>query len=211
MRRFSFRPSLTLRGRKFKGLRGFAGKPFHPPLTDVPIGAYTVVAGLDVLSKILHSGHPVVAAQLYKAGTFTLWGGALVSLATALTGFWDWWKSSEPGTQARRTINAHAWTMILATVLVIVSLILRTFVWDNYFNTRWSLVILSTVIFGLITIGGTIGGELTYDYGFNVETAGDSPVWHESEVDVGPAGHDDVGALPVPPATGGPLGAGGAG
>src|SRR2546423_1167222 len=38
MRIFSFRPSLTLRGRTFKGLRGWAGKPFHPPLTDVPIG-----------------------------------------------------------------------------------------------------------------------------------------------------------------------------
>ena len=193
MRTFSFRPALTLRGRKFKGLRGFSGKPLHPPLTDVPIGAYTIVFGLDVLSRILHTHHSL-ARELYKGATFTLWGGAIVSVFTALTGFWDWWKGSEKGTQARRTINAHAWTMILATVLVIVNLILRTFVWDNYLNTRWSLVILSTVIFGLITIGGTIGGELTYDYGFNVETAGDSPVWHVSEVDVFPGQESDSSA-----------------
>ncbi|TMK88929.1 MAG: DUF2231 domain-containing protein [Actinobacteria bacterium] len=199
MRRFSFRPSLTLRGRKFKGLRGFAGKPFHPPLTDVPIGAYTVVAGLDVLSKILHSGHPVVAAQLYKAGTFTLWGGALVSLATALTGFWDWWKSSEPGTQARRTINAHAWTMITATVLVVVDLILRTWVYDTNPVVPGRVLVISLVIFVLITIGGTLGGELTYDYGFNVETAGDSPVWAKSEADVMPDGSTRGGPTPVQP------------
>ena len=31
MRRLSFRPSLTLRRRPFKGLRGWAGKPLHPP------------------------------------------------------------------------------------------------------------------------------------------------------------------------------------
>ena len=186
MRRFSFRPSLTLTGRKFKGLRGFAGKPFHPPLTDVPIGAYSVVAGLDVLSKILHGGHPIAAAQLYKAGTFTMWGGAIVSLATALTGFWDWWKASEAGTQARRTINAHAWTMITATVLVIVDLVMRTWMYDNAAVTPGRVLVVSLVIFGLITVGGTLGGELTYDYGFNVETAGDSPVWHESEVDVLP-------------------------
>ena len=37
MRKFAVRPALTLKGRKFKGLRGFAGKPFHPPLTDIPI------------------------------------------------------------------------------------------------------------------------------------------------------------------------------
>jgi len=199
MRRFSFRPSLTLRGRKFKGLRGFAGKPFHPPLTDVPIGAYTVVAGLDVLSKILHSGHPVVAAQLYKAGTFTLWGGALVSLATALTGFWDWWKSSEPGTQARRTINAHAWTMITATILVVVDLILRTWVYDTNPVVPGRVLVISLVIFVLITIGGTLGGELTYDYGFNVETAGDSPVWAKSEADVMPDGSTRGGPTPVQP------------
>jgi uncharacterized membrane protein len=199
MRRFSFRPSLTLSGRKFKGLRGYSGKPFHPPLTDVPIGAYSVVAGLDVLSRILHGGHPVAAAQLYKAGTFTMWGGAIVSLATALTGFWDWWKASEAGTQARRTINAHAWTMITATVLVVVDLIMRTWLYDDAVVTPWRVVIVSVVILGLITVGGTLGGELTYDYGFNVETAGDSPVWGKSEADVMPDGSTRGGPTPVQP------------
>ncbi|MBV8160253.1 MAG: DUF2231 domain-containing protein [Acidimicrobiia bacterium] len=200
MRRFAFRPALTLRGRKFKGLRGFAGKPFHPPLTDVPIGAYTVVAGTDVLSKVLHSGHPVVAMQLYKAGTFTMWGGAVVSLFTALTGFWDWWRSSEAGTQARRTVNAHAWTMITATVLVVVDLVLRTWQYDANPAVPGRVLLISLVIFVLIVIGGTIGGELTYDYGFNVETAGDSPVWAKSEGDVMPDGSTRRGPTPVQPA-----------
>ena len=30
------------------------------------------------------------------------------------------------------------------------------------------------------------GGSLVYDYGFNVETAGDHRVWHRSETDVFP-------------------------
>jgi uncharacterized membrane protein len=51
-RRFSFRPSLTLKGRKYKGLRGWAGKPFHPPLTDLPVAAYLFAAGFDVLSAV---------------------------------------------------------------------------------------------------------------------------------------------------------------
>ena len=37
MKRFSIRPTLTLKGRTFKGLRGWSGKPLHPPLTDIPI------------------------------------------------------------------------------------------------------------------------------------------------------------------------------
>jgi len=38
MRRFSCRPALTLRVRTFRALRGWAGKPLRPPLTDVPVG-----------------------------------------------------------------------------------------------------------------------------------------------------------------------------
>ncbi len=57
MRKFSVRPAVTLRGRKFKGVRGFAGKPFHPPLTDIPIGAYVLAAAFDVISVIGGDGH----------------------------------------------------------------------------------------------------------------------------------------------------------
>src|SRR5690349_10875057 len=104
MRRFSFRPALRLRGRKFKGPRGWAGKPLHPPLTDVPVAAYILAAAFDVIS-VLGRDHDW-ARDFFRAGTFVFVGGALVSVFAALTGAWDWWKSSEKGTQARRTINA---------------------------------------------------------------------------------------------------------
>src|SRR3954454_4143637 len=131
MRMLSFRPALTIRGRKYKGLRGWAGKPLHPPLTDVPVTAYLFVAVFDVLSIGLHSSHPEVARQLYLAAGWTILGGAGVSLLTALTGWADWHRSSEPGTQARRTINAHAITMIAVTGLVIVDLLVRFIGYDD--------------------------------------------------------------------------------
>jgi len=54
--RLTFRPALTLKGRKFFGpLRGWAGKPVHPPLTDVPIAAYVIAAAFDVISAIWKS------------------------------------------------------------------------------------------------------------------------------------------------------------
>ena len=33
--------------------------------------------------------------------------------------------------------------------------------------------------------------SIVFEYGFNVETAGDHPVWHQSEQDVLPGQHDD--------------------
>ncbi|MGH9152433.1 MAG: DUF2231 domain-containing protein [Acidimicrobiales bacterium] len=184
MRSLSFRPSLTMRGRTFKGLRGWAGKPLHPPLTDVPVGAYVLVAAFDVISFL--GRDEAWARDFYRAGTFALVGGAVVGLAAALTGFWDWLRSTQKGTQARRTVNAHAWTMVAVTAGVLVGIALRLGAFPDEASTPGGLVVLSLVVFALTAVGGTIGGSLAYDYGFNVETAGDHPVWHVSEEDVLP-------------------------
>ncbi len=184
MRMLSFRPALTLRGRKFKGLRGWAGKPLHPALTDIPVGAYMLVAAFDLISFVGQDQE--WARDFYRAGTFTIIGGAVVSVPTALTGFWDWLKSTEKGTQARRTVNAHGWTMAAVTVLVLVNVALRWFVYDADTHTGAVVLALTLGAAVLTVIGGTIGGSITYDYGFNVETSGDHPVWHRSEVDVFP-------------------------
>ena len=186
MRRLTFRPPLTIKGRKYKGLRGWAGKPFHPPLTDVPITAYMFAAVFDILSIAVHSSHDRLARELFIAGTWTLLGGAAVSLLAALTGWADWHRSSSPGTQARRTINAHAITMITVTVIVLVDLLVRVTSYKDNVSTPIGIVILSAVAAGLVSLGATIGGSLVYDYGFNIETSGDHPVWHKSEVDVFP-------------------------
>lgn len=184
MRTFSFRPALTFRGRELRGLRGFAGKPFHPPLTDIPVGAYTLAAAFDVISFV--GGSAAWARDFYRAGSFVLIGGALVSLAAALTGFWDWWRSTEKGTQARRTTNAHAWTMITMTLVVLADIALRWFSYWDEPSTPVVPLVLTLVAFVLVTLGGTIGGSLVYDYGFNVENSTDHPVWHVSEQDVMP-------------------------
>jgi uncharacterized membrane protein len=181
---FSFRPSLTLRGRAFKGLRGWAGKPLHPPLTDVPVAAYLFAAVFDVVS-VFGGDERTWAHDFYRAGSFVLIGGAAVSVLAALTGFWDWLKSTPKGTQARRTANAHALTMVTVTVLVLTDVALRVAAWDER-SAPLTVAALSVVAAVLVSVGAAIGGTLVYDYGFNVETAGDSPVWHPSDTDLLP-------------------------
>ena len=188
MSKFAFRPTLTLRGRKFKGLRGWSGKPTHPPLTDFPITAYVLGAVFDVISVIGGDSHGW-AHDFWRAGTYTFIAGAVVSVFAALTGLWDAWKSSEAGTQARRTINAHALIMVTVTVLALVDIAWRLTQYHSAFNTPVGIMILSVVIAALVSFGATYGGTLVYDYGFNVETAGDHPAWHKSDVDVYPGRH----------------------
>jgi uncharacterized membrane protein len=188
MRKFSVRPTLTLRGRTFKGLRGFSGKPFHPPLTDFPIAAYVLAAGFDVLSTIGGEDR-AWAHELWHAGTFTFLGGAVVSVFAALTGLFDAWRSSEAGTQARRTINTHATIMVTVTVLALADIAWRLNDYHTERVTPVGITVLSVVIALLVSVGATFGGSLVFEYGFNVETAGDHPVWHKSETDVLPGQH----------------------
>jgi hypothetical protein len=80
---FSIKPAMTLKGREFRGLRGWAGKPLHPPLTDFPIVCYLLTGLFDVISYCYgKTEHQNVAHDFFVA-------------ATALSGFWDWWKGMD--------------------------------------------------------------------------------------------------------------------
>jgi len=184
---FSIRPGVTLKGRKFKGLRGLSGKPFHPPLTDIPVAAYTMLAVFDVVSFFLGEDSEL-GGNLFTAGTYVLIFGLVVSVPTALTGFWDWLKSTQKRTQARRTANWHMAVMLTVTLLAAIDLLMRQGV-DSGDPATAGAMIMSVVVAALVAFGATYGGSLVYDYGFNVETSGDHPVWHESEEDVFPGQH----------------------
>jgi hypothetical protein len=63
----------------------------------------------------------------------------------------------------------------------------------NIYNTESAtpvgIAVLSVVIALAVSWGATYGGSLVFDYGFHVETAGDSPVWQPSDVNVLPGEH----------------------
>ncbi len=165
MRHFSVGPAMTVQGRAFKGLRGFAGKPFHPPLTDIAVAAYLLAAVFDVLSVAVHGAHPRLGTELLHAATWVFLGGAAVSVLAALTGWADWHRSSTPGTQAQRTVNTHALIMITVTVLTLVDLALRLTALHQK-ATPIGLAVLSVVIAVMVSTGASYGGSLVFDYGF---------------------------------------------
>jgi uncharacterized membrane protein len=182
---------MTLKGREFRGLRGWAGKPLHPPLTDFPIVCYVLVAVFDVISYFCAPG--TVARDFFVSGTYVIIAGAIFSLGTALTGFWDWWKGMErqpstsfPGkakhTQVWRTANWHMAVMLTVTGIVIADIIVRLLQYDNGYASL-STMILSILAGALVSYGATYGGSLVYDYQFNVESLDGSTVWDETERD----------------------------
>jgi uncharacterized membrane protein len=199
-RLFSIRPALTLRGRKFRGIRGWSGKPTHPPLTDFPIVCYVLAAIFDVVSHVAGYGDrgASVGRDFFRAATFVLVAGAVVSLATALTGFWDWWKGMErergtgpigraKHTQVWRTANWHMTVMLTVTALVVADLVVRLAQYDEGY-TELPAMVLSVLAAILVAFGAAYGGTLVFEYQFNVEPLRESPVWNESDQDHFPGG-----------------------
>jgi uncharacterized membrane protein len=187
---YSIRPTWSLKGRRSQGLRGFTGKPFHPPLTDFPIVCYTLAAVFDLISFFSDASDPK-AHDFFAAATFVMVSGFIVSLGAALTGFMDWWKGiprdrssgvigKAKRTQAWRTINWHATVMLTVTAITLIDIILRIGGFDEG-QTQVSWLVLSLIGGGLVLFGAAYGGTLVFEYGFNVENVAE--VWEESEQD----------------------------
>jgi uncharacterized membrane protein len=187
---YSIRPSWSLKGRRFQGVRGFTGKPFHPPLTDFPIVCFSLAALFDLISYFSDYSDPK-AHDFFAAATFVMVAGYVVAIFAIITGFWDWWKGiprdrkSGPigkakHTQVWRTINWHATVMITAQVVTFLNLIQRIPNFEeSQTQTLW--LVLSLVSAALVLFGAGYGGALVFEYGFNVENV--EEVWNESEVD----------------------------
>src|SRR5215212_10234700 len=92
-------------------VRGFPGKPSHPPLTDVSVGAYTAGVVMLVLGAL-----SVEEEQMAHGALLAISVGLLVATPTALTGLLDWLDLPK-GTPARTIATAHLVAMVTATVL----------------------------------------------------------------------------------------------
>jgi uncharacterized membrane protein len=203
---FSIRPAWTFRGRKFFGIRGWSGKPMHPPLTDFPIVCYALAALFDLISRV--SGDAAVRHDFFMGATMVIIVGFLVSLATALTGLWDWWKGiprrkggpwfgRARRSQVWRTANWHMTIMLTVTAIVIVDIVVR---WGQLHDGQAStaVTVLSVIAAGGVLLGAGYGGTMVFDYQFNVEGLKDSTVWDETDVDQFPGRKTQPATQPPP-------------
>jgi uncharacterized membrane protein len=150
-------------------VRGLPGHPLHPPLTDATIGSYTFATIAAILSAVGVAEDPTAKAW---------WLGLVVALCwttvTALTGFADWLKISR-GTPMWRTATFHALVNLTAGVLFLIAAIVgHDDGWRNGDVTTGPFV-LTMLGFLALTVGGWLGGTITYVHGMRVLELPDEP------------------------------------
>jgi uncharacterized membrane protein len=142
-------------------IRGTPGHPVHPPLTDATIGAYTFATIAAVLSAL-----GIAEESAAKGWALALVVGLVLSAPTAITGVVDWLKIS-PGTPLKRTATSHLIAMVAATaVFLITALVGYGDGMDGVVGA--GALLLNAIAFGLLTLGGWLGGAIVYTYGMRV-------------------------------------------
>jgi uncharacterized membrane protein len=149
-------------------LKGLAGHPLHPPLTDATIGTYTFATAAAVLSRLGVSEH-----NMATAWWLALIAGLIVSAPTALTGFVDWLDIST-GTPLWRTATFHLSAMLSATIVFAITASAGHADYVDGTVGGGSLV-LTLVAFGLLTTGGWLGGAVVFVHGMRVLKLVDEP------------------------------------
>jgi uncharacterized membrane protein len=169
----SFSRGLSLRDREFRGLGGWSGKPLHPPLATVALGSAVVAIVLDVLSTSI--GPEKLGRELYHAGTFALMVGQVGLALAVLTGWWDRRRLTRKHTEVRRVANAHGLTMLCMAGANVVDITVRRGVYPDARHTPVPVLLMSIVVALFALIGGTLGGELTFEFGLGVESNDAAP------------------------------------
>ena len=142
-------------------IKGFAGKPSHAPLTDVSIGAYTVGVAMLVAGALGFEEQAMSTGALLAIS-----GGLIVALPTSFTGLLDYFDIPKR-TPARKLATYHLFVMLTATATFAATWLAQRPGYDDGVVTS-SALILGVAAFGLLTIGGTLGGALAYVYGVRV-------------------------------------------
>jgi uncharacterized membrane protein len=142
-------------------LRGLPGHPAHPPLTDATIGIYTFATIAAVLSAL-----GIAEDAAAKGWALALVIGLLVSVATSATGLLDWLKIAA-GTQLKRTATWHLTAMLAASTFFLLAAL------AGYSDGMDGVVgsgslILTLIGFGLLTLGGWLGGTIVFVHGMRV-------------------------------------------
>jgi uncharacterized membrane protein len=142
-------------------VRGLPGHPLHPPLTDATIGIYTAASILGVLSAV-----GVSERNTASAWWLALVIGLIVTVPTALTGLADW-LGIEWGSPLWRTATFHLLSMVTATVFFLLAAIFGHGGYVDHAVTGGSLA-LTLIAYGMLTLGGWLGGTVVYVHGMRV-------------------------------------------
>ncbi len=150
-------------------IKGWPGKPSHPPLTDATIGAYTVGVAMLVFGAF-----GVLEDGMAHGSLLAIGGGLAVAVPTALTGLLDWLDIPKR-TPTRTIATIHLLTMLTATAVFAVAFLTQINGYDDG-EIRTIALVAGLIAEALLVAGGYLGGTMVFVYGNRVLKRPEVPV-----------------------------------
>ncbi len=142
-------------------IKGFDGKPSHPPLTDIAIGGYTIGVLMLILGALDVQQH-----QMAHGALLAITGGIIFGLLAAVTGLLDW-LALPAGSQVRRLATAHLLIMVAATGLFVATWLIQRPGY-NHATVKTGAWIVGLIAELVLIAGGYLGGAIVFVYGERV-------------------------------------------
>lgn len=138
------------------------GRPVHPLLATVPIGAWVCAVVFDVASL-------TVEGRAYgRAAQWLVLIGIAAAIVTAVFGLLDGRRLTK-GTDAHRTATRHLGLMVATLLLFVASYFVRRADADQFLDGTPPLAVgLAGAALVLLVVGAWLGGKLSYRYGVRV-------------------------------------------
>jgi len=149
-------------------LKGFPGKPLHPPLTDASIGSYTLGVAALIAGKA-----SLQTPEMSHAALIAISFGLLMAAPTAITGLVDWLDIPR-GTPARTVATTHLVLMVTTTLLFAVTWLLQRPGY-NADEIRGGALVMGIVAELFLAVGSNVGGANVFVYGIRVLKREDTP------------------------------------
>jgi nitrite reductase/ring-hydroxylating ferredoxin subunit/uncharacterized membrane protein len=130
------------------------GHPLHPVLTDVPLGAWTVAAVLDIIYLFQRTSAWSTAADV------TILIGLVGALAAVVAGYTDW---SDTVDRERRVGIAHGLLNTLVSVIYLVGLLIGATGGSSGLE-----IILSFIGYAFLLAAAFLGGDMVFSIGTGV-------------------------------------------
>lgn len=142
-------------------VKGLPGHPLHPPLTDATIGTYTVATSWGC------SAPSASRRRTWRKGWWlALLVGVVLTGPTAVTGLIDWLGLTW-GSELWKTATLHLGAMVTATIFFLVAVVVGHGGYVDGEVTGGALA-LNLIGFGMLTLGGWLGGTVVFVHGLRV-------------------------------------------
>ena len=183
--------------RPASALAGPYGHPIHPMLVPIPIGAWTSLLFLDLLSRTADE-----PAGYTDAATVVLGVGLVGAVLASLFGFMDYGQIQK-GTKAARVASVHMVGNLLAIGLFGASFLAR--LGSGFDRVPMGLLIVTLAGLGILAVTGFLGGHLAYHYGVRVADERTQAPAFDSTDGVVPPAVKDAGRVDRVPGTNVPV------